>query len=123
MVDLRTLPLPICLALACSPGGAAQDFQTPERLAATTPPDEPPASSPPRRNPEYPETPRIEVVDEVHGVKIVDPYRWLEDGNDAAVQKWLAAQNAYGRAKLAALPGRDWLTKRFTELYYIDQRG
>jgi prolyl oligopeptidase len=125
MINTRTLaiPIPICLALACNPGRATQDFQTPELHAATTPPGEPPASSPPRRNPEYPETPRIEVVDEVHGVKIVDPYRWLENGNDPVVQKWLAVQDAYGRGKLAALPGRDWLAKRFSELSYIDQLG
>ncbi len=35
------------------------------------------------------------VTDEYHGVKVVDDYRWLEDGTSAATRQWLAAENAY----------------------------
>ncbi len=35
------------------------------------------------------------VTDEYHGVKVVDHYRWLEDGKNAETQQWLAAENAY----------------------------
>jgi hypothetical protein len=35
------------------------------------------------------------VTDEYHGVKVVDDYRWLEDGKSAETQQWLAAENAY----------------------------
>jgi prolyl oligopeptidase len=35
------------------------------------------------------------VTDEYHGVKVVDDYRWLEDGTSAQTEKWLAAENAY----------------------------
>ena len=34
------------------------------------------------------------VTDEYHGVKVVDDYRWLEDGTSAATRQWLAAENA-----------------------------
>jgi prolyl oligopeptidase len=38
---------------------------------------------------------KLPVTDEYHGVKVVDDYRWLEDGKSAETEKWLAAENAY----------------------------
>ena len=51
-----------------------------------------------------PTTPKKPVTDVYHGVKVVDPYRWLENGNDAAVQKWDREQNKYARHYLDKLP-------------------
>ncbi len=48
---------------------------------------------------------RREVVSEtLHGVTIDDPYRWLEDGESADVQQWVAAQNRHTREALDARP-------------------
>ena len=55
----------------------------------------------------------------VHGVKIVDNYRWLEDGTSAETQKWVAEEMAYTRGALDPLPGRDAIHKRLTELLSI----
>jgi len=52
---------------------------------------------------------REPVVDTLHGVAVADPYRWLEHGDDAEVQEWVAAQNAATREALDALPDRgEW---------------
>lgn len=50
--------------------------------------------------PEYPKTRTVDAVDVLHGEKIPDPYRWLEDEADAEVQRWTTAQNALTRTYL-----------------------
>lgn len=51
-----------------------------------------------------PETPKVPVVTEYHGVKVTDNYRWLEDSPNPAVKAWSDAQNRRTRACLDALP-------------------
>ncbi len=55
----------------------------------------------------------------IQGVKIVDNYRWLEDGNSPDTQKWVAEEMAYTLSVLDPLPGRDAIHKRLTELLSI----
>jgi prolyl oligopeptidase len=52
------------------------------------------------------------VVENLHGVEVRDPYRWLENGESAEVRAWIEAQNHYLRARLDAVPGRKWLEER-----------
>jgi len=51
-----------------------------------------------------------------HGTKIVDNYRWLEDGSSPETQRWVAEEMAYTRSVLDPLPGREAINKRLTEL-------
>jgi prolyl oligopeptidase len=76
-----------------------------------------PASEPELR---VPDTRRDDVVDTLHGVAVVDPYRWLEDVERDEVKGWMDAQDDVARQWLAARPMRAGLAKRFTELTYID---
>lgn len=48
----------------------------------------------------YPQTPKGDVVDDYHGVRIADPYRWLEDASTPEVEEWSVAQNAHTEAFL-----------------------
>lgn len=66
----------------------------------------------------YPQTRVEKVVDQVHGVSIADPYRWLENTSDSAVGAWTEAQNGLTRKELDQFPKlRKTLTARLTELY------
>lgn len=53
----------------------------------------------------YPHADRQDVVEEIHGVRVPDPYRWLEDAESAATRRWSAAQEGLYAAERAALPG------------------
>jgi prolyl oligopeptidase len=69
----------------------------------------------------YPESPRVEQVDEYHGVKVADPYRWLEDLDSQQTRDWVAAQNRLTSAYLAAIPEREPIRKRLTELWNYER--
>jgi len=56
------------------------------------------------------------VVETMHGVEVGDPYRWLEDGNDADARAWTDAQNAYTRQALDGRPEHGVLHRRLAEL-------
>src|SRR6476469_7797239 len=56
------------------------------------------------------------VVDTIHGHKIADPYRWLEDANSPDSQEYVREEMAYTRSLLDPLPGRDRIHERLTQL-------
>lgn len=56
---------------------------------------------------DYPETRRIDHVDDYHGTEVADPYRWLEDDvrESEDVEAWVDSQNEVTFAYLQSLPG------------------
>ena len=58
------------------------------------------------RDPTAPVTRTTDAADVLHGVRVPDPYRWLEDGQNAEVQAWTEAQSKRTRAYLDSLPFR-----------------
>ena len=66
--------------------------------------------------PVYPTTATVPHVDEYHGTKVPDPYRWLEDDTATAVRQWVTAQNAVTFGYLGAIPYRGALLQRLREL-------
>lgn len=64
----------------------------------------------------YPETKKGDVVEDYHGVKIADPYRWLEDDRSEETKQWVTEQNKVTFGYLDKIPYRaDWL-KRLEEI-------
>ncbi len=66
---------------------------------------------------EYPKTKKVDQVDDYHGTKVADPYRWLEDDNSAETKAWVQAENKVTFDYLNQIPEREQLKKRLTELW------
>lgn len=70
---------------------------------------------------QYPLTRREAVVDDYHGTQVEDPYRWLEALETAEVRRWVEAQNRLAQPLLEAIPHRDWVERRLTELWNYER--
>ena len=72
---------------------------------------------------DYPKTPHGDQVDDYHGVKVADPYRWLEDDvrKSKEVADWVEAENKVTDAYLKAIPEREAIHKRLTELWNYEK--
>jgi len=73
--------------------------------------------------PAYPQAPRGDQVDDYHGTRVADPYRWLEQLNSPGTQSWVDAQNAVSAAYLSSLPGRASFAERMTRLIDYERVG
>ena len=122
----RMMSLLVAALAACCPPTGARPSQ-PDVVGDTTnlPPsdhqphvEEPPASV--SNKPAYPPTRRQDIVDTLHGTKVADPYRWLEDDTQPDVKAWMAAQDAFARERLNTLPRRDAIAARLKEVFYYD---
>lgn len=72
----------------------------------------------------YPETRKdTSVVDDYFGVKVADPYRWLEDDNSEETADWVKRQNAVTFAYLETLPNRAKIRSRLEKLYDYERYG
>ncbi|HET6305489.1 MAG TPA: prolyl oligopeptidase family serine peptidase [Myxococcota bacterium] len=71
----------------------------------------------------YPEAPRADQVDVLHGVPIPDPWRSLEDLDAPATRAWVEAEDALARDYLARLPAREALRQRLVTLWNFERFG
>jgi prolyl oligopeptidase len=65
----------------------------------------------------YPESKKVEVVDDYFGTKVADPYRWLEEEKAPEVSAWVEAQNRVTFAYLEQIPYRQRIKERLTALF------
>jgi prolyl oligopeptidase len=64
----------------------------------------------------YPTTRTVDQVDEYHGTKVADPYRWLEDDNAEETQAWVARQNELASGYLSRIRAREYIRDRMETL-------
>ena len=64
----------------------------------------------------YPTAPRQDIVEDIHGHAVADPYRWLEDPDDPATRAWSKAQDELVRPYLDRQPGRGDFAIRLRQL-------
>ncbi|MBK9796256.1 MAG: S9 family peptidase [Holophagaceae bacterium] len=71
----------------------------------------------------YPVTRKGDVVDDYHGTKVADPYRWLEDDRSQETAAWVEAQNQVTQAYLGQIPERKAIEARLTRLWDYEKYG
>ena len=69
----------------------------------------------------YPQTESEDLVEEIHGLKIADPYRWMEDLESEEVRAWIEAQNKLTFGYLDQFHLRKKIQKRMTELWNYEK--
>ncbi len=91
------------------------------RMPADPPPVEP--SAPNAQVLPYPNTKRVDVVDDYHGTSVADPYRWLEDQDGEETAVWVEAQNQVTFGYLERIAERGAIRKRLTGLWNYERFG
>src|SRR5579859_1837376 len=71
----------------------------------------------------YPAARRLDLVEELHGYRVADPYRWLEDPGSAETRDWLAAQESLWAGYRDTLPRREEFAARVRELLRVGAVG
>ena len=71
----------------------------------------------------YPSARKSDQVDDYHGVKVADPYRWLEDLDSEETRAWVEAENKLTFAYLNDIPQRTMLRERLTKLWNFEKYG
>ena len=71
----------------------------------------------------YPPARKSDQVDDYHGTKVTDPYRWLEDLDSEETRNWVEAENKLSFGYLASIPARNALKDRLTKLWNYEKYG
>jgi prolyl oligopeptidase len=71
----------------------------------------------------YPDTRKADVIDVYHGVKVGDPYRWLEDDNSPETTAWVEVQNKITFGFLGSISKRPAIRERLTDLWNYERFG
>ena len=62
----------------------------------------------------YPQTKKVDHVNNYHGTNLPDPYRWLENDTTAEVAAWVKAQNEVTFSYLNQIPFRSKIKDRLS---------
>ena len=71
----------------------------------------------------HPRTHRVGQVDDYHGTRVADPFRWLENPDSPESRRWIEAQNVVTSNYLAKIPSRGALKERLTKLWNYERFG
>ena len=71
----------------------------------------------------YPAADRDEIVDDYHGTRVADPYRWLEQLDAPRTRQWLEAETRLTSDTLASLPDRAAIRRRLELLWNFERTG
>jgi prolyl oligopeptidase len=69
----------------------------------------------------YPNAKKVDQIDDYHGTKVADPYRWLENPDAEESRAWIEAQNKLTFSFLDQIPARQKIKERLTKLWNYEK--
>jgi len=69
----------------------------------------------------YPQAKRVDQVDDFHGVKVADPYRWMEQTDSPEMKAWIDAENKITEGYISQIPQREAIKNRLTEIWNYER--
>ncbi len=69
----------------------------------------------------YPVTKKVKQIDDYHGTKVNDSYRWLEDDNSKETKAWVTEENKVTQKYLSVIPYKEKIRTRLTELWNYEK--
>ncbi|HUR37446.1 MAG TPA: hypothetical protein VM009_06495, partial [Terriglobales bacterium] len=79
------------------------------------------AAAAPRPKLTYPEVKKVDQVDDYHGTKVADPYRWLENADSDETKAWVEAENKITFDYLGKIAERRAIRERLTKLWNYER--
>lgn len=70
---------------------------------------------------DYPKAKTVDQVDDYHGVKVADPYRWLEETDSEDTKAWIEEENKLTFSYLDQIPYRGAIRERMTKLWNYER--
>jgi prolyl oligopeptidase len=70
---------------------------------------------------DYPTAKKVDQIDDYHGVKVEDPYRWLENPDSADSRAWIEEENKLTFGFLNEVPERAKIKERLTKLWNYEK--
>ncbi|MBZ8181114.1 prolyl oligopeptidase family serine peptidase [Oscillatoria salina] len=71
----------------------------------------------------YPNSQKVDQVDNYHGIEVKDPYRWLENPDSEETKAWVEAQNQVTFGYLSKISAREKIQQRVTQLWNYEKFG
>lgn len=71
----------------------------------------------------YPATEKVSQTDDYFGVKVADPFRWLEDDRSDKTEQWVKEQNAFTEEYLKKIYSREKIKNRLRELWNFNKQS
>ncbi|MEH6408705.1 MAG: S9 family peptidase, partial [Leeuwenhoekiella sp.] len=75
------------------------------------------------RSLKYPETKKVDTVDNYFGTEVKDPYRWLEDDRSPDTEAWVKEENKVTFGYLDKIPYREEIKKRLEDIWNYEKIG
>ena len=69
----------------------------------------------------YPQAKRVDQTDDFHGVKVADPYRWMEETDSPDMKSWIEAENKITQDYISQIPQREAIKNRLTQIWNYER--